>query len=138
MIEEGANQELKNAGDFLASRGLDGDRSLAGSALVSANTLDEYAHGLKLVSNCHPRGITKEFFIKIGLKMKKMNAEEWNSRNIQKEFTELLHNWEPVVANTTNQEVIIANSTSINDENNAVPCSPTEKSLLLANSMQAE
>lgn len=101
LINSGAQLEALNNANIPASKGLEGDKSLAANAVASAVTFEEYSEGLKLLKNQIPRGMTKESFIKYGLKIKKLYINEWNNNNIQTEFTNLLHDWEPQSINTT-------------------------------------
>lgn len=98
LIDSGANVDILNSSNFPASKGLEGDKSLATAAITAAITIDEYIFGLNMMKNQFPRGITKELFIKIGLKMKKSNTDEWNKKNVQDEFTTLLHNWDSEIS----------------------------------------
>jgi len=95
IIDAGADVNITNTAGFAGITGLEGDKSLAGAQVVSANTVQEFSDALKELRNQIPRGIKKEIFMKLGLKLKKTNTSDWNAKGLQAEFTSLLHNWEP-------------------------------------------
>ena len=95
LLANGADNNATNVAQFPASKGLEGDKSMAGAAIVCAATVDEFMDALKLIKDTLPRGMTKETFIKTGLRMKKAHPDLWVSNKVQAEFTALLHNWEP-------------------------------------------
>ena len=95
LIDAGADMNATNDSDFPASAGLEGDKSLAGAAVVSASTIDQFVSALDQLKRTLPRGIKKEIFMKVGLRLKKQFKDEWDNKRMQESFTALLHDWEP-------------------------------------------
>lgn len=112
LVDNGADIGILNDSGFAAIDGLEGDKSLAGAQMVSANTVEEFEAALVNLKQQIPRGIKKEIFMKIGLKIKKANAEAWVARDLQNKFTSLLHDWEPEpVVLTTPPPIATADAT---------------------------
>jgi ankyrin repeat protein len=95
LLQGGIDAEMKNCAGFAGSTGLEGDKSLAAAQVVCANDAGEFSAALVSLKKQLPRGMKKEMFMKLGLKMKKANPAAWNEKGLQAEFTSLLHNWEP-------------------------------------------
>ena len=101
LLANGADGSIVNVAGFPAIRGLEGDKSLAGNAVTSANTFKEFQDALALIKTSHPRGMAKDLYVKVGLRLKKAYPEEWKSSNIQELFTTILQNWEAVSSEET-------------------------------------
>jgi len=90
LIDSGADQNAKNSSDACAINGLENDRSLAGTAVVAATSVNDYIAALGMLKTTFPRGIKKETYIKCGLKMKKENAADWKAKEVQAMFAGIL------------------------------------------------
>ena len=89
LLDAGADRELVNGGGWPTYKGIDGDKTLAVAALISATTAEQVSNAFKMCEE-DISSIEKASFVAAGLRTKKSLGSSW-TQELQDKFKSIMN-----------------------------------------------